>query len=57
MTSIALTIFPLAEPGWMLRPIAVTWAEAALKFSYSSSPSLLPSTVKAKSAPKALTSK
>ena len=41
----AFFIFPFALPGWMLTPFRVTRPEAALKFSYSSSPRAPPSTV------------
>lgn len=41
----AFLIRPLAVPGWILAPWTVTLPEAALKFSYSSSPSAPPSTV------------
>ena len=40
-----LPMLPLAVPGWTLLPVMRTVALAALKFSYSSSPSSPPSTV------------
>ena len=41
----ALIILSLAYPGWMLRPCTAISAAAALKFSYSISPSKPPSIV------------
>ena len=41
----ALIIASLALPGWTEKPWMVTVADAALKFSYSNSPSMPPSTV------------
>ena len=44
-TAIALIIVSFAPPGWMLNPVTVNFAPAALKFSNSISPSVPPSTV------------
>lgn len=52
---IEFRILFLAYPGCTLSPLKVILADAALKFSYSSSPTSLPSIVYAQSAPNSST--